>query len=121
MGRSTPHIAVLKSRVFLNHEKTHCYIAPYRHWHSFRMRQRHKPAAPVPTEVQIGPFMQNDQNMNPLQFRGVWNIGKGKLNQKWVSLTVDDLKYPDARTEATVRRITLRTGFVCHQRVLFFL
>jgi uncharacterized protein YjbJ (UPF0337 family) len=48
--------------------------------------------------------------MNTLEFKGDWNIAKGKLKQKWADLTDDDLKYVDGKQDELVGRIQKRTG-----------
>ena len=48
--------------------------------------------------------------MNTLEVKGDWNITKGKLKQKWASLTDDDLKYVEGQMEELYGRIQKRTG-----------
>lgn len=48
--------------------------------------------------------------MNSLQIKGDWNIIKGKLTQKWASLTEDDLQYAKGKETELVGRIQKRTG-----------
>lgn len=48
--------------------------------------------------------------MNKLQLKGDWNIIKGKLIQKWASLTDDDLQYVEGKQEELIGRIQKRTG-----------
>lgn len=48
--------------------------------------------------------------MNKLQIKGDWNIIKGKLTQKWASLTDDDLQYVEGKQEELIGRIQKRTG-----------
>jgi len=48
--------------------------------------------------------------MNTLKTKGDWNITKGKLKQKWASLTDDDLKYADGKADELLGRIQTRTG-----------
>jgi uncharacterized protein YjbJ (UPF0337 family) len=48
--------------------------------------------------------------MNNLQIKGNWNVVKGKLKQKWGSLTDDDLKYVEGAESELVGRIQKRTG-----------
>ena len=48
--------------------------------------------------------------MNKLEMKGDWNIAKGKLKQKWASLTDDDLQYVDGKHEELYGRIQKRTG-----------
>lgn len=48
--------------------------------------------------------------MNHLQFKGNWNIAKGKLKQKFAQLTDDDLRYEDGREDELIGRIQKRTG-----------
>ena len=48
--------------------------------------------------------------MTTLEIKGDWNITKGKLKQKWASLTDDDLKFADGMQEELLGRIQKRTG-----------
>lgn len=48
--------------------------------------------------------------MNTLQLKGNWNIAKGKLKQKFASLTDDDLRYTEGKEDELVGRIQKRTG-----------
>jgi uncharacterized protein YjbJ (UPF0337 family) len=48
--------------------------------------------------------------MNKLEIKGDWNITKGKLKQKWASLTDDDLQYVEGKHEELFGRIQKRTG-----------
>jgi len=48
--------------------------------------------------------------MNTLEIKGDWNITKGKLKQKWASLTDDDLKFVDGMSDELLGRIQKRTG-----------
>jgi uncharacterized protein YjbJ (UPF0337 family) len=48
--------------------------------------------------------------MNTLEIKGDWNITKGKLKQKWASLTDDDVKYVDGMQDELLGRIQKRTG-----------
>lgn len=48
--------------------------------------------------------------MNTLQFKGDWNIIKGKLTQKWANLTDDDLQYAEGKKDELIGRIQKRTG-----------
>jgi uncharacterized protein YjbJ (UPF0337 family) len=48
--------------------------------------------------------------MNTLQIKGDWNIIKGKLTQKWASLTDNDLQYIEGKQEELIGRIQKRTG-----------
>ena len=50
------------------------------------------------------------KDMNKLQMKGNWNITKGKLKQKWASLTDDDLRYQDGQEDELIGRIQKRTG-----------
>ncbi len=45
-----------------------------------------------------------------LEIKGDWNIIKGKMKQKWASLTDDDLQYASGKTEELYGRIQKRTG-----------
>ena len=48
--------------------------------------------------------------MTKLEIKGDWNIVKGKLKQKWASLTDDDLQYVEGLQEEMLGRIQKRTG-----------
>jgi uncharacterized protein YjbJ (UPF0337 family) len=48
--------------------------------------------------------------MTTLEIKGDWNITKGKLKQKWATLTDDDLKYAAGQQEELLGRIQKRTG-----------
>ncbi len=48
--------------------------------------------------------------MNTLEIKGDWNITKGKLKQKWASLTDDDLQFLDGEKDELQGRIQKRTG-----------
>ena len=48
--------------------------------------------------------------MNTLQFKGNWNVIKGKMKQKFAQLTDDDLRYVEGKEEEVIGRIQKRTG-----------
>jgi uncharacterized protein YjbJ (UPF0337 family) len=48
--------------------------------------------------------------MDKLQIKGNWNKMKGKLKQKYGSLTDDDLKYTEGNEDELVGRIQEKTG-----------
>ncbi len=48
--------------------------------------------------------------MTPLEIKGGWNITKGKLKQKWATLTDDDLQYDEGQPDELFGRIQKRTG-----------
>jgi len=48
--------------------------------------------------------------MNTLEIKGDWNIAKGKLKQKWASLTDDDLLEVRGNEDELIGRIQKRTG-----------
>ena len=48
--------------------------------------------------------------MNQLEIKGNWNALKGKLKQKYGSLTDDDLTYLEGKEEELVGRIQQKTG-----------
>ena len=48
--------------------------------------------------------------MNEKQFKGKWNIAKGKLKQKYADLTDDDLKYAEGKSDELLGRIQEKTG-----------
>jgi uncharacterized protein YjbJ (UPF0337 family) len=54
---------------------------------------------------------QNKINiMTTLEIKGDWNITKGKLKQKWASLTDSDLQYAEGKQDELLGRIQKRTG-----------
>lgn len=48
--------------------------------------------------------------MNKLEIKGDWNIVKGKIKQKWATLTDDDLQFIEGKENELVGRIQKRTG-----------
>ena len=48
--------------------------------------------------------------MNTLKIKGDWNMAKGKLKQKWATLTDDDLQYVEGKHEELFGRIQKSTG-----------
>jgi len=42
--------------------------------------------------------------------KGNWNITKGKLKQKWASLTDNDLRFEEGKEDELFGRIQKRTG-----------
>ena len=48
--------------------------------------------------------------MTKLEIKGDWNIAKGKLKQKWATLTDDDLHYAEGKQDELLGRIQKRTG-----------
>ena len=48
--------------------------------------------------------------MTTLEIKGDWNITKGKLKQKWATLTDDDLQFIEGKQEELLGRIQKRTG-----------
>jgi uncharacterized protein YjbJ (UPF0337 family) len=48
--------------------------------------------------------------MTQLEIKGDWNIAKGKLKQKWASLTDDDLQFVEGKQEELFGRIQKATG-----------
>ena len=48
--------------------------------------------------------------MNTLEIKGDWNITKGKLKQKWATLTDNDLQFADGKQDELLGRIQQRTG-----------
>jgi uncharacterized protein YjbJ (UPF0337 family) len=48
--------------------------------------------------------------MTKLEFKGDWNITKGKLKQKWAMLTDHDLQYAEGKQDELLGRIQKRTG-----------
>jgi uncharacterized protein YjbJ (UPF0337 family) len=59
-----------------------------------------------------GEFKKKHQRiiMTTLEIKGDWNITKGKLKQKWASLTDDDLQYVEGKQDELFGRIQKRTG-----------
>ena len=53
---------------------------------------------------------RKEDYMNKLQMKGNWNIAKGKLKQKWASLTDNDLSYQEGQEDELIGRIQKRTG-----------
>jgi uncharacterized protein YjbJ (UPF0337 family) len=48
--------------------------------------------------------------MNKLSLKGDWNITKGKLKQKYATLTDDDLNYVEGKEDELLGRLQKRTG-----------
>ena len=48
--------------------------------------------------------------MNEDQFKGKWNVTKGKLKQKYGNLTDDDLTYQEGKSDELLGRIQEKTG-----------
>src|ERR1035437_9195565 len=48
--------------------------------------------------------------MTKLEIKGDWNITKGKLKQKWATLTDDDLQYVEGKSDELLGRIQKRIG-----------
>lgn len=48
--------------------------------------------------------------MTTLEIKGDWNITKGKLKQKWATLTDSDLDYTEGKQDELLGRIQKRTG-----------
>lgn len=48
--------------------------------------------------------------MNKEEFKGNWNIAKGKIKQKWGELTDDDLTQIDGDYDELVGRVQIRLG-----------
>ena len=48
--------------------------------------------------------------MNKLEIKGDWNITKGKIKQKWATLTDDDLQFVKGKEDELIGRIQKRTG-----------
>ncbi len=48
--------------------------------------------------------------MTYLEIKGDWNITKGKLKQKWATLTDDDLQYVEGKQEELFGRLQKATG-----------
>jgi uncharacterized protein YjbJ (UPF0337 family) len=54
--------------------------------------------------------MTAKKHMTKLEIKGDWNIIKGKLKQKWATLTDDDLEYTEGKSDELLGRIQKRTG-----------
>jgi uncharacterized protein YjbJ (UPF0337 family) len=50
------------------------------------------------------------KSMTKLEIKGDWNITKGKLKQKWGSLTDNDLAFTKGTEDELLGRIQKRTG-----------
>ncbi|HXE43470.1 MAG TPA: CsbD family protein [Candidatus Baltobacteraceae bacterium] len=48
--------------------------------------------------------------MSILEFKGNWNIAKGKLKQRFARLTDDDLQFAEGKENELVGRIQKRTS-----------
>ncbi len=48
--------------------------------------------------------------MDKLEFKGNWNIAKGKLKQKYAGLTDDDLAYAKGKEDELLGRLQKKTG-----------
>jgi len=48
--------------------------------------------------------------MNDLQIKGNWNEVKGKLKQRYGSLTDDDLAYTEGKEDELLGRLQKKTG-----------
>lgn len=48
--------------------------------------------------------------MNTLTMKGNWNIIKGRLKQRWASLTDSDLQWAEGREDELLGQIQRRTG-----------
>ncbi len=48
--------------------------------------------------------------MDKLEFKGSWNIAKGKLKQKYADLTDDDLAYAKGKEDELLGRLQKKTG-----------
>ena len=48
--------------------------------------------------------------MNKLEFKGQWNVVKGKLKQKYGDLTDDDLTYVEGKEDELLGRLQKATG-----------
>lgn len=48
--------------------------------------------------------------MNKLQMKGTWNEAKGKLKQKYATLTDDDLMFTEGKEDELYGRMQTRLG-----------
>jgi uncharacterized protein YjbJ (UPF0337 family) len=48
--------------------------------------------------------------MTTLEIKGDWNITKGKLKQKWATLTDDELQFVEGKSDELIGRIQKHTG-----------
>jgi len=53
--------------------------------------------------------------MSIMEFKGNWNIAKGKLKQGVARLTDDDLQFAEGKEDELIGRIQKRTGRARHQ------
>jgi uncharacterized protein YjbJ (UPF0337 family) len=58
--------------------------------------------------------------MDNLEFKGNWNVLKGKLKQSWASLTDDDLVYEDGKEDELLGKIQRKTGQTKDQLTKWF-
>ena len=52
--------------------------------------------------------------MSIMEFKGNWNIAKGKLKQGFARLTCDDLQFTEGKEDELIGRIQKRTGRARH-------
>ncbi len=61
-------------------------------------------------QIPNGTATAESKGMNKLQFKGDWNIAKGKLKQKFAQLTDNDLRYTEGQEVELVGRLQKLTG-----------
>jgi len=49
-------------------------------------------------------------DMNFMEVKGIWNIARGRLKQKFAELTDDDLQFREGKKEDLIGRIHKRSG-----------
>ena len=64
----------------------------------------------VETKADTAITVNQGEDMNTLQVKGIWNVVKGRLKQRWAELTDDDLRYVEGQEDELVGRIQKRTG-----------
>ncbi|MES2661426.1 MAG: hypothetical protein V4689_22590 [Verrucomicrobiota bacterium] len=59
--------------------------------------------------VWIQPKRNTNITMNALEIEQNWNIGRGRLNQKWTNVAAEDWTYAAAKGEELAGRIQMRS------------
>lgn len=55
-------------------------------------------------------FTVKDNKMNTTELKGNWNEQKGKLKQKFASLTDDDLMFAEGKKEEMMGKLQIKLG-----------
>jgi uncharacterized protein YjbJ (UPF0337 family) len=50
------------------------------------------------------------KNMTPIEVKGKWNEQKGKLKQKFATLTDDDLMYVEGKKDEMLGKLQIKLG-----------